>query len=134
MNAGDTPVVSNSGLLSTVAWQLDGQPAVYALEGGAFVCGAAVQWLRDQLGIIQSAPEVETLAQTVDDAVALNLFPRSLDWGRLTGRRKPAVHWIGLTRGSGRGEIARATLDAMALQNADILNAMEKDIGSHAVS
>ena len=67
MNAGAAPVSSDSGLLSTVAWQLDGQSAVYALEGGAFVCGAAVQWLRDQLGIIQSAPEVEALAQTVQD-------------------------------------------------------------------
>ena len=91
MNAGDTPVVSNSGLLSTVAWQLEGQPAVYALEGGAFVRGAAVQWLRDQLGIIKSAPEVEALAQTVDDAGGVEFVPALAGLGRLTGRLKPGV-------------------------------------------
>ena len=85
MNAGDTPVASNSGLLSTVAWQLDGQPAVYAIEGGAFVCGAAVQWLRDQLGIIESAPEVEALAQTVDDAGGVEFVPALAGLGRILG-------------------------------------------------
>ena len=134
MNAGDTPVVSNSGLLSTVAWQLDGQPAVYALEGGAFVCGAAVQWLRDQLGIIKSAPEVEALAQTVDDAGGVEFVPALAGLGAPYWAPEARGTLTGLTRGSGRGEIARATLDAMALQNADILNAMEKDIGSRMQS
>ena len=130
MNAGDTPVTSDSGLLSTVAWQLDGERAVYALEGGAFVCGAAVQWLRDQLGIIQSAPEVEALAQTVDDAGGVEFVPALAGLGAPYWAPDARGTLTGLTRGSGRGEIARATLDAMALQNVDILKAMEKDIGS----
>ena len=130
MNAGDTPVASDSGLLSTVAWQLEGQPAVYALEGGAFVCGAAVQWLRDQLGIIQSAPEVEALAKTVDDSGGVEFVPALAGLGAPYWAPEARGTLTGLTRGSGRGEIARATLDAMALQNVDILRAMEKDIGS----
>ena len=130
MNAGDAPVASDSGLLSTVAWQLEGQSAVYALEGGAFVCGAAVQWLRDQLGIIQSAADVEALAQTVEDAGGVEFVPALAGLGAPYWAPEARGTLTGLTRGSGRGEIARATLDAMALQNADILNAMEKDIGS----
>ena len=130
MNAGDVPVASDSGLLSTVAWQLEGQSAVYALEGGAFVCGAAVQWLRDQLGIIQSAADVEALAQTVEDAGGVEFVPALAGLGAPYWAPEARGTLTGLTRGSGRGEIARATLDAMALQNADILNAMEKDIGS----
>jgi len=130
MNAGDTPVASDSGLLSTVAWQLEGQPAVYALEGGAFVCGAAVQWLRDQLGIIQSAPEVEALAKTVDNSGGVEFVPALAGLGAPYWAPEARGTLTGLTRGSGRGEIARATLDAMALQNVDILRAMEKDIGS----
>lgn len=130
MNAGDMPVASDSGLLSTVAWQLEGQSAVYALEGGAFVCGAAVQWLRDQLGIIQSAADVEALAQTIEDAGGVEFVPALAGLGAPYWAPEARGTLTGLTRGSGRGEIARATLDAMALQNADILNAMEKDIGS----
>ena len=129
MNAGDSPVRSGSGLLSTLAWQLEGQAPVYALEGGAFVCGAAVQWLRDQLGIIEHAADIEALAGSVEDAGGVEFVPA------LTGLGAP--YWVpeargtltGLTRGSGRGEIARATLDAMAMQNVDILVAMEADIG-----
>jgi glycerol kinase len=130
MNTGDKPLRSGSGLLSTVAWQLgeQGRP-VYALEGGAFVCGAAVQWLRDGLGIIKSAPEIEALAAKVVDHDGVEFVPA------LTGLGAP--HWApdargmlsGLTRGTEHGHIARATLDAMALQNADILRAMQSDLG-----
>jgi glycerol kinase len=130
MNTGDKPLRSRSGLLSTVAWQLgeSGRP-VYALEGGAFVCGAAVQWLRDGLKIIKRAPDIEALATSVDDHGGVEFVPA------LTGLGAP--HWApdargtlcGLTRGSERGHIARATLDAMSLQNADILRAMQKDLG-----
>jgi glycerol kinase len=130
MNTGDKPLRSGSGLLSTVAWQLgeQGRP-VYALEGGAFVCGAAVQWLRDGLGIIKSAPEIEALAAKVADHDGVEFVPA------LTGLGAP--HWApdargmlsGLTRGTEHGHIARATLDAMALQNADILRAMQSDLG-----
>ena len=130
MNTGAELLQSRSGLLTTVAWQLgeSGKP-VYALEGGAFICGAAVQWLRDGLQIIKRAPDVEKLALTVADHGGVEFVPA------LTGLGAP--HWApeargtiaGLTRGSERGHIARATLDAMALQNADILRAMEADLG-----
>lgn len=130
MNTGTEPLSSNSGLLSTVAWQLgEKSKPVYALEGGAFICGAAVQWLRDGLRIIKRAPEVEDLAKQVPDHGGVEFVPA------LTGLGAP--HWApeargmltGITRGTERGHIARATLDAMALQNADILRAMESDLG-----
>jgi glycerol kinase len=130
MNTGAEPLYSGSGLLSTVAWQLGekGKP-VYALEGGAFVCGAAVQWLRDGLKLIKRAPDIEALAGQVPDHDGVEFVPA------LTGLGAP--HWApeargtltGLTRGTERGHIARATLDAMALQNADILRAMQSDLG-----
>lgn len=129
MNTGANLLQSKSGLLTTVAWQLDGGKPVYALEGGAFICGAAVQWLRDGMRFIQSAPEVEQLARQVEDHAGVEFVPA------LTGLGAP--HWApeargtltGLTRGTERGHVARATLDAMALQNADILKAMEADLG-----
>jgi len=131
MNTGSKKRESASGLLTTVGWQLgDGGPVSYALEGGAFVCGAAVQWLRDELGLIKTAPEIETLASLVTDSGGVEFVPA------LTGLGAP--YWdpdargvlCGLTRGVGRAHIARATLDAMALQNVDILNAMERDLGA----
>ena len=131
MNTGSNRLKSEAGLLTTIGWQLgrDG-PITYALEGGAFICGAAVQWLRDELGIIKSAPEVEALAKTVESSGGVEFVPALAGLG--------APHWdpeargmiSGLTRGSGRGHIARATLDAMALQNADILNLMESELGA----
>tara|TARA_R110002110_G_scaffold107498_1_gene268961 strand:+ start:15703 stop:17190 length:1488 start_codon:yes stop_codon:yes gene_type:complete len=129
MNTGSELLQSRSGLLTTAAWQLGEGKPVYALEGGAFVCGAAVQWLRDGLQIIKRSAEVEALARTVEDAGGVEFVPA------LTGLGAP--HWApdargtlsGLTRGTQRGHIARATLDAMALQNADILLAMERDLG-----
>lgn len=130
MNTGGEPLSSSAGLLTTVGWQLGekGSP-VYALEGGAFVCGAAVQWLRDGLQIIKRSSDVEKLASEVSDHGGVEFVPA------LTGLGAP--HWAphargnlsGLTRGTNRGHIARATLDAMALQNSDILRAMEDDLG-----
>ncbi|MEZ5572482.1 MAG: glycerol kinase GlpK [Halioglobus sp.] len=130
MNTGGERLHSHAGLLTTVAWQLgETGKRVYALEGGAFVCGAAVQWLRDGLQMIKKAPEIEQLAQQVNDHDGVEFVPA------LTGLGAP--HWApdargtlsGITRGTTRGHIARATLDAMALQNADILRAMESDLG-----
>jgi glycerol kinase len=130
MNTGSELLHSNAGLLTTVAWQLGEKgKTVYALEGGAFVCGAAVQWLRDGLQMIKRAPDIETLALQVDDHGGVEFVPA------LTGLGAP--HWAptargtltGITRGTERGHIARATLDAMSLQNADILRAMESDLG-----
>ncbi len=129
MNAGTSPIASDTGLLSTVAWQLEGQDAVYALEGGAFVCGAAVQWLRDQLGIIDQAADIEALAESVESAGGVEFVPALAGLGAPYWAPEARGTLTGLTRGSGKGEIARATLDAMALQNVDILMAMEADIG-----
>jgi glycerol kinase len=130
MNTGHDRLHSDAGLLSTIAWQLPGQQTpVYALEGGAFICGAAVQWLRDELGIIKRAPDIERLAATVPDAGGVEFVPA------LTGLGAP--HWdpdargliSGLTRGASAAHLARATLEAMALQTVDILRAMERDLG-----
>jgi len=128
MNTGSKPVASNRGLLTTVAWKLDGQVS-YALEGSAFIAGAAVQWLRDGLGLIQSAQEVEALARSVADSGGVTFVPA------LTGLGAP--HWrpdargviCGIDRGVTRAHIARAALEGIALQNADILTAMEADSG-----
>lgn len=130
MNSGSKRVHSKSGLLSTVAWQLKGEKKLtYAIEGGAFICGAAVQWLRDGLGLFSSSSEIEDLANQVVDSGGVEFVPA------LTGLGAP--YWdpnargiiTGLTRGSTKAHVARATLDAMALQNADILTAMQKDLG-----
>ncbi len=128
MNSGEKLIHSKSGLLTTVAWKIENQKTHYALEGGAFICGAAVGWLRDGLGIIEKSSDIEALAKKVDDSDGVEFIPA------LTGLGAP--HWspqsrgeiTGLTRGSTRAHIARATLEAMALQNADILKAMEKDL------
>lgn len=128
MNTGSKMLKSKSGCLTTVAWKLGDAPMQYALEGGAFICGAAVGWLRDGLGIIKSSDEVESLAQQVKDTGGVEFVPA------LTGLGAP--HWnaqargqiSGLTRGTNKSHIARATLEAMALQNADILIAMQKDL------
>ena len=114
MNTGAERLHSHSGLLTTVAWQLGEQgKLVYALEGGAFVCGAAVQWLRDGLKMIKHAPDIEALALQVKDHGGVEFVPA------LTGLGAP--HWApdargtltGITRGTQRGHIARATLDAI---------------------
>lgn len=128
MNSGEKLILSRSGLLTTVAWKIGKQKIQYALEGGAFICGAAVTWLRDGLGIIQKSSDVEILARQVTDSGGVEFVPA------LTGLGAP--HWApeargeitGLTRGSHKSHIAFATLEAMALQNADILKAMQTDL------
>ncbi len=129
LNTGKKVVRSKNKLLSTVAWKLKDQEMTYALEGGAFVCGAAVQWLRDGLGLFQQSSEVEKLARSVESTDGVEFVPA------LTGLGAP--HWqpeargviCGLTRGTTKAHIARATLEAMALQNVDILATMQKDLG-----
>ncbi|MFZ3230611.1 MAG: glycerol kinase GlpK [Pseudobdellovibrio sp.] len=128
MNSGDKILNSKSGLLTTVAWKIGQQKTQYALEGGAFICGAAISWLRDGLGLIKNSSDIEALANQVSDSGGVEFVPA------LTGLGAP--HWCpeargeitGLTRGSNKAHIARATLEALALQNADILKAMEKDL------
>ena len=130
VNSGQTAPHSKSGLLTTVAWRLGGESQMtYALEGGAFVCGAAVQFLRDQMGFIKQSSEVEKLAMQVRDTEGVEFVPA------LTGLGAP--YWdpfargliCGLTRGTTRAHLARATLEAMALQNTEILQAMQSDLG-----
>lgn len=128
MNTGNTPVMSERGLLTTVGWKI-GDKTTYALEGSAFVAGAAVQWLRDGLGIISNASEIEALANTVPDSGGVTFVPALAGLG--------APHWnphargliSGLDRGVTRGHIARAALEGIALQNAGILDAMVADSG-----
>ncbi len=126
MHTGKAPVVSNNRLLSTVAWRIDGETE-YALEGSVFVAGSAVQWLRDGLGIIKSSADVEELAASVPDNGGLFLVPAFTGLG--------APHWdpyargvlAGITRGATAAHIARATLESIAYQTADLLKAMEAD-------
>jgi len=129
MNTGATPISSKAGLLTTVAWQLEGEKKpTYALEGGAFICGAAVQWLRDEMRFIKRSPEIEQLASTVADHGGVEFVPALTGLGAPWWDPEARGTITGVTRGSQRGHIARATLDAMALQNVDILHAMEKDL------
>jgi glycerol kinase len=126
MHAGRQAPQSQNRLLSTVGWRVDGVTD-YLLEGGVFMGGATVQWLRDGLGIIERAGEVEALAASVPDSGGVFLVPAFAGLG--------APHWdpqargalVGMTRGSGRGHIARAALEAIAYQSAELLGAMRKD-------
>ena len=128
MNTGERAVPSPSQLLTTVAWRLDGK-VTYALEGSAFIAGAAVQWLRDELKLIDSAPEIEALAETVDSSDGVVFVPAFAGLGAPHWRPEARGVIHGLTRGSNRGHIARAVLEGIALQNFEILDAMEKDSG-----
>ncbi|RAL23956.1 glycerol kinase [Lujinxingia litoralis] len=128
MNTGDTPVMSRHRLLSTAAWKID-QKMTYALEGSAFIAGALVQWLRDGLGFFKTAAEIEELAGQVESSEGVVLIPSLAGLGAPywnPGAR--GVLW-GLTRGTTRAHIARAALEAIALQNVDLLKAMEQDLG-----
>lgn len=128
MNTGTKAIRSQQKLLTTIAWQLDGVTE-YALEGSVFIGGAVVQWLRDQLKVIHSSPDIEKLASTVPDSDGVYIVPAFAGLG--------APHWnpyargsiFGLTRGSNQAHIARASLDSIAYQSADLLSAMEADAG-----
>ena len=130
MNTGHKAVPSPSGLLTTIGWQVGaGGPVDYALEGSVFIAGAAIQWLRDELGLIKSAGEIEALAASVPDTGGVYLVPAFVGLG--------APYWdafargiiVGLTRGSDRAHIARAALESIAYQSRDVLTAMEHDSG-----
>lgn len=130
INSGYKPKISKSKLLSTVAWKLKKEKrTTYALEGGAFICGAAVQWLRDGLGLVQKASEIENLAKAVTSSDGVEFVPALTGLGAPYWRQDARGIICGLTRGSTKAHIARATLEAMALQNTDILVAMQKDLG-----
>jgi glycerol kinase len=129
MNTGSKMVVSKSGLLTTVGWQLQGQKDMtYAFEGSVFICGAAVQWLRDGLGFMKESHEVEHLAKTVSDSGGVEFVPALAGLGAPYWQPHARGLICGITRGTTKAHIARATLEAMALQNAEIIWAMEKDL------
>ena len=128
MNTDKKKIQSSSGLLSTVAWQLpNSKQAVYALEGEAFICGAAVQWLRDYMKFIKKSEDVEKLAAKVKDSGGVEFVPSFSGLGAPFWDPRVKGTIFGLTRGSGPEHIARATLEAMALQNVDVVSAMVKD-------
>ncbi|HEV8676250.1 MAG TPA: glycerol kinase GlpK [Methylomirabilota bacterium] len=128
LNTGSAPVASRQGLLTTIAWQLDGR-LTYALEGSVFVAGAALQWLRDGLGIIREAAESETLAGSVPDTGGVYFVPAFVGLG--------APYWdmyargtiVGLTRGTTRAHLARAALEAIGYQSRDVLEIMAREAG-----
>ncbi len=129
MNTGSTPVVSDHGLLTTVAWQLGGQ-VTYAVEGSAFIAGAAVQWLRDGLGLIKSASEIEALATSVPDSGGVSFVPALAGLGAPHWRPDARGLLCGLSGGTTKAHIARAVLEGVALQIGDILGAMAADAGA----
>jgi glycerol kinase len=128
MNTGTKRIASKNNLLTTVAWRI-GDHTEYALEGSIFIAGAVVQWLRDGLEFFRSAPEIEALARSVADTGGVYLVPAFAGLG--------APHWdqyargtiVGLTRGTTKAHIARAALEAIALQTMDVLRAMQADAG-----
>ncbi len=128
MNTGEIPVKSDSGLLTTIAWGIDGK-VEYALEGAVFIAGAAVQWLRDGLKIIDESPDSEYYAMKVENTLGVYMVPAFVGLG--------APYWdmyargaiFGLTRGTTKAHLIRATLESLAYQTKDLLDAMEKDSG-----
>jgi glycerol kinase len=129
LNTGEKPVQSRAGLLTTLGYKIGEQKAVYALEGSIAITGALIQWLRDNLGLIQSSAEVETLAKSVEDNGGIYFVPA------FSGLYAP--YWksdargviAGLTRYVNKGHIARAALEATAYQTREVLDAMEADSG-----
>jgi len=129
LNTGATPVASRHGLLTTVGWQI-GERTTYCLEGSAFMAGAVVQWLRDGLGFVVKASEIETLAASVPDSGGVVLVPAHAGLGAPYWRPHARGLISGITRGTTRAHIARAALEGIALQIADLLRAMSADIGA----
>ena len=129
MNTGDTPVGSSHGLITTIAWGI-GEKVEYALEGSVFIGGAVVQWLRDELGLIETAAQSESVAAQVEDAAGVHVVPAFVGLG--------APHWdmhargliCDLTRGANRAHIVRAALESISFQAADVIASMEADTGA----
>ena len=128
MNTGTAPVNSHNGLVTTIAWGVDDK-VEYALEGSIFVAGAAVQWLRDELGIIRDAAESEVLAKSVPDANGCYVVPAFVGLGAPYWDQYARGAIVGLTRGVNRNHIVRATLESIAYQVNDVLMAMQEDSG-----
>lgn len=127
MNTGEKPVFSKNGLVTTIAWGLDGK-VNYALEGSVFVCGAAIQWLRDELNILEKSSDSEAMATSVEDSCGLYVVPAFVGLG--------APYWdpyargavFGITRGANKNHLVRATLESLAYQTNDLIDAMAEDL------
>jgi len=126
MNTGNKAMVSAHGLLTTIAWGLDGK-VTYALEGSVFVAGSAIQWIRDGLGLIATASESERSAEAVESSDGVYVVPAFVGLGAPYWDDKARGAIFGLTRGTTRDHLIRATLESMCYQTKDILTAMEKD-------
>ncbi|MBI2344196.1 MAG: glycerol kinase GlpK [Deltaproteobacteria bacterium] len=133
MNTGDRPVRSRERLLTTVAWRKNGR-VTYALEGASFIAGAAVQWLRDGLGLVKHASEIETLARQVSSSGGVVFVPALAGLGAPHWRADARGVITGLTRGTTAAHLARATLEGIALQQCDLVTAMERDSGMSLTS
>jgi glycerol kinase len=129
MNTGEKPVMSRHGLLATMAWRIGGKPT-YALEGSVFMGGATIQWLRDELKIIDHAAETEQIAQSVTGTGGVYLVPAFTGLGAPWWDMYSRGTLVGMTRGTGRPQIVRAALEAIAYQSADLMDAMAADCGS----
>ena len=129
MNTGDKPVESKNDLITTIAWKI-GDQVNYALEGSIFIGGAVVQWLRDGLGIINNASQIEALARSVPDSDGVYLVPAFVGLGAPHWNARARGTLFGLTRGTSAAHVARAGLDSIAYQSHDVLRAMEADMGS----
>ena len=125
-NVGDKPVASTNRLLSTIAWQIDGRTE-YALEGSVFIGGAVIQWLRDSLGVIEKASDVEALATSVPNNGGVYFVPAFAGLGTPHWDQEARGLIVGLTRGTGKAHIARASVESIAFQTADLLAAMRAD-------
>ena len=128
MNTGSKPAASSHGLLTTIGWCI-GDQVTYALEGSVFIAGAVVKWLRDELGFISSASESGKLALSVESSGGVYIVPAFTGLGAPYWQPDARGVITGLTRGSGRAHIVRAALEAIAYQTADVLAAMEEDVG-----
>lgn len=133
MNIGETPVLSKNGLVTTIGWKKDGK-VTYALEGSVFMGGAIVQWLRDELGLIESAEQTEEMAKKVRDTAGCYLVPAFTGLGAPYWKPEARGIFAGLSRGVGKNHIVRASLDAIVYQVNDIIRAMEQDVGKDVVS
>lgn len=133
LNTGDRPVFSNSGLLTTIAWGLNGKVS-YALEGSAFVCGAAIQWLRDEMKFMSDSPKSERMALKAGDSEGVYMVPAFTGIGAPYWEPDARGAIFGITRGTDRNQIVRATLESLAYQNEDLLSAMAEDLGRRIVA
>src|SRR6202045_4056157 len=129
MNTGSSPVQSKHGLLTTLAYRLGPQPAKYALEGSIAITGALVQWLRDNLGLIQNSSAIENLARTVEDNGGVYFVPAFSGLYAPYWKENARGVIVGLTQYANKGHLARAVLEATAFQTREVVEAMEKDSG-----